>query len=305
MQTVGDGVYISATNPHLFMGKLNVKWGSLFLVAGFALVFLIKLDIVRPADWFTDPTPDPALLTSSLEVATSADTPAFAMLTSLNRTSDGFYTSRAGKAVSGSGLLGNLIQGLNASLQLPRTINILVKPCGQTNAYYDPAASQIVFCDEFFYQAEQLFSPRASDQASFEGAVMGATTFTLFHEIGHALIDQLDLRFLGREEDAADQIATYLLTVSGASEQALQGAMFFAYFSEYQPGHSFPYWDEHGLNEQRFYNITCWLYGLDPGRYTFLVANQILPGDRARWCMEEAAQMGVTIAEDLGPHLKQ
>lgn len=42
--------------------------------------------------------------------------------------------------------------------------------------------------------------------------------FTLYHEVGHLLIDRLKLPLLGREEDAADNIATWLLLQKGTPE---------------------------------------------------------------------------------------
>jgi hypothetical protein len=41
--------------------------------------------------------------------------------------------------------------------------------------------------------------------------ILGNTVFTLHHELGHALIDQLDLPVLGREEDAVDHLATIMM----------------------------------------------------------------------------------------------
>jgi len=50
--------------------------------------------------------------------------------------------------------------------------------------------------------------------------------FTLYHEVGHLLIDKLKLPLLGREEDAADNIATWILLQKGTPEanQALEDA---------------------------------------------------------------------------------
>ncbi|MEZ4775607.1 MAG: DUF4344 domain-containing metallopeptidase [Bacteroidia bacterium] len=279
------------------MGNRSLSFGSILLGAGVIFFFLIRMEIIRPVEWFVDPAP---------AIIEAPDEGGFVLLTSLNRSQGGFYVSRAGQVVRNSGLFNDLIQNLNKAIVLPKNISILVQPCGAVDAHYDPAKSQILFCDEFFYQEEQIFSPYYQDQAQFTDAVLGATAFTLFHEIGHALVDQLKLPVLGREEDAADQIATYLLVMSGASEQAFHGGEFFAYLAQnYQPGHSFPYWDEHGLNEQRFFNIACWLYGYDPGRYAFLVANQVLPLDRAQRCPSESAQSAQTMAQLLGPYMRQ
>src|SRR5688500_14135049 len=41
--------------------------------------------------------------------------------------------------------------------------------------------------------------------------VLGNTVFILYHELGHALIDLLNLPVLGREEDAADNLASVMM----------------------------------------------------------------------------------------------
>ena len=50
--------------------------------------------------------------------------------------------------------------------------------------------------------------------------------FTLYHEVAHLLIDQMDLPVIGREEDVADNIATWLLLQRGTPEanRALEDA---------------------------------------------------------------------------------
>jgi hypothetical protein len=56
-----------------------------------------------------------------------------------------------------------------------------------------------------------LASVLVSSEARVEGGelsvqdyVLGNTLMTLYHEFGHAIVDNLDLRGLGKEEDAAD-----------------------------------------------------------------------------------------------------
>ncbi|HYI71139.1 MAG TPA: DUF4344 domain-containing metallopeptidase, partial [Skermanella sp.] len=61
--------------------------------------------------------------------------------------------------------------------------------------------------------ADQL-SPRQLTQEQREEAdlfVLGNTVFILYHELGHALIDQLGLPVLGHEEDAADNLASIMM----------------------------------------------------------------------------------------------
>jgi Zn-dependent peptidase ImmA (M78 family) len=41
--------------------------------------------------------------------------------------------------------------------------------------------------------------------------VIGPVSLVFLHELGHALLDVLQIPILGREEDASDQLATYML----------------------------------------------------------------------------------------------
>ena len=90
----------------------------------------------------------------------------------------------------------------------------------------------------------------------------GAATFILMHEVGHALVDVLDLPITGREEDAVDQLAAMMLINTGdkGATAALNGVR------AIQPGQNAIYdnsdfADEHSLGPQRLFNIACWIYG--------------------------------------------
>lgn len=282
---------------------------GLLILAGISVPILIRQGIINPASWFMKDEPEtPPSISQPVDIGVgvpSTSSGPFMLLVALNRDAQGYNVSRAGKVVQQSQIIQKLVNELNATLKLPKNIPIRLKPCGGPDAYYDPQDGAITICDEWLYFQEKVFSPYYNSQEEFSHAVLGSTAFTLFHEIGHALIDQLSLPVLGREEDAADQIATFLLTTSGSADLAFRGGEFFAYFADgYQPGSDFPYWDEHGLNEQRFYNISCLLYGYDPGRFAFMVADHTLPLDRAQRCPEEARKSAASIAALLQPWLK-
>ncbi len=92
--------------------------------------------------------------------------------------------------------------------------------------------------------------------------------FVLYHEVGHLLFHQLELPVLGREEDAADNVATWIL-LNKRSEQAdrtlADAARGWIYSgvayksgddeSDYATGHS--------LDKQRAYQIVCLMVGMD------------------------------------------
>lgn len=50
-----------------------------------------------------------------------------------------------------------------------------------------------------------------------------------YHEVGHALVDVLELPITGKEEDAVDQLSTYVLVedADGGEVAALDGAVAF------------------------------------------------------------------------------
>lgn len=47
------------------------------------------------------------------------------------------------------------------------------------------------------------------------------------------------------------------------------------------------YGDEHGVDEQRFYNISCLLYGSNPSAHQEVIANGMLTPERAPRCPSE------------------
>jgi hypothetical protein len=66
-------------------------------------------------------------------------------------------------------------------------------------------------------------------------------------------------------------------------EAAINGALYFLLASRQSPQQlsELPFWDEHSLNEQRFYNIVTWVYGSAPRQFSHLVRNRVLPKARA------------------------
>ena len=93
-----------------------------------------------------------------------------------------------------------MIELLNESLILPRDIDVSFSDCGTANAFFIPpgqieGASEggsIVLCHEL----TELFLNLYADPAQ----AFNASVFVMMHEVGHALVDQLELPVLGIEE---------------------------------------------------------------------------------------------------------
>jgi hypothetical protein len=202
------------------------------------------------------------------------------------------------------GVLDRVARALNQTLAMPGTVDIQMVDCGAPNAFYDPQGHRIIVCYELITYFIDTFRGDTSSEAELGNAAIGATFFAFFHELGHALIHELDLASTGREEDAADQVATLVLLEAGDQgvQMALSGARWFGMLAKQE--HRTPFWDEHGLDGQRFFNVVCMVYGEAPGTRADLVSSGVLPEDRAKRCPSEYAKLDAAWDKLLAPHLR-
>jgi Putative metallopeptidase len=150
-------------------------------------------------------------------------------------------------------------------------------------------------------------SPQAKKQ--LVEFVIGNTLFVMAHEMGHGLINEMDMPVLGREEDAADSFAivTALKMGSGFSERVLIEAVKGQVLSSKRDkklGHPLAFYDEHGLDLQRAYNVVCFMVGSDPEKYKALATDAKLPEERQASCVFEWKNTAWSWDEMLKPHLR-
>lgn len=110
----------------------------------------------------------------------------------------------------------------------------------------------------------------------------------LYHEMGHALIDILNLPVFGQEEDAAD-VLSVLLIHDLYEEEAAAGIIYDAasgFLGEAEENEPAP-WDVHGPDLQRYYTMICLFYGANPEAREELAIELDLPEERAETCVEE------------------
>lgn len=234
--------------------------------------------------------------------------PGFHLMYALDRKNGQLRNNPAVDAISRNGIMENLVKSLNNLLRIPYRVNIIFEKINTPNAYYSAAEKKIYFGVEMI---ELLYSNLS---AIYEGqklidATTDAVVFILFHEIGHALIDILDIPIGGREEEAADNFATYLFSngTQRLEQIALNGAQVFYNWS--RSGTHIPLsrlLDEHLLDGQRALSILCLLYGKDPNRYGYLVSTGVLPADERRqfMCRNEYAKLANSWHKLLKEHLK-
>jgi hypothetical protein len=139
-------------------------------------------------------------------------------------------------------------------------------------------------------------------------ALRYANQFVIAHEMGHALVDQLKLPITGKEEDAVDGFAAYLLTSDKRFGPLvpLSAAMLFDAIKtdDGRLGDS-DFADEHSLPQQRVYQFLCWIYGSDTKRFKGIVGKDMLPRERAVRCANEYRQLRSSWDQLLAPHLKE
>jgi len=181
----------------------------------------------------------------------------------------------------------------NEIFKLPYDVPLNFSECGYVNAYYDPKAKEITFCYELMADLAGQFL-QVYDPSSASIAVNSVLLFVGYHEVGHALIDIYNLPTTGMEEDAVDQLATLILLDDWSLfSDAILGntAVWFSMGSHSSNSGDLTFWDEHSLNQQRFYNILCWAYGSDTERFSYLVSEGYLHELRAVKCTSEYEQM--------------
>jgi hypothetical protein len=174
-----------------------------------------------------------------------------------------------------------------APLKLPRILRVSIERCGISNAFYNGQRWSIVICyeiiDGFEAQAPKTMSPEGITRAE---AILGAIVDTLLHEGGHAVSDMLRLPVLGREEDAADEIAGFIMVQFGeeVARTAIKG-VFYDYLKGAERNGGI-YWDTHSTPAQRYANYLCMAYGRYPDLFKELAERWLSP-QRAENCPHE------------------
>jgi len=206
-----------------------------------------------------------------------------------------------------SGTLENFTTLINRAIVTPREVPVIARACGVANAFYSPDRREITLCYELLVDSEKnlrrTMGNRYND-AQYMQVLYSELAFVLLHEMGHHLIHEYSVPVLGREEDAADKIASYIFLTSGGEKVMKRSLMFFATNPTSLMGlvlnGSSHYGDEHGLSEQRLANLVCWGFGKDPNEFGPLAASAKLPQSQLARCRDEYEKMVRDIPNLLG-----
>jgi hypothetical protein len=132
--------------------------------------------------------------------------------------------------------------------------------------------------------------------------------FTLYHESGHLLIDELKLPVLGKEEDAADALAIIQILKNTPDKNELTRTLDDVadewYFAALRatPADLTSY-DRHSLDIQRANAMMCMMVGADPASFAKQAQARGLGVDDRDDCADDYARTLQSWTAVLAPHL--
>ena len=216
----------------------------------------------------------------------------------------------------------NVLDILDAQYKLPRTLEVRVKGCNKVNAMYSHKKGRITLCAELLPHFESIFrkalttdhpicsSKKGCDDLSerVREWTLATTTFVLWHEMGHAFVQELKLPASGREEDVADQVAVYVANMGEAKDanspllRTIKGAAYW-----FQDSHeknearkTLDFNGHHSLGAVRRTNLACWAYGRSPDSRKAI--GESIPPARRKRCPKEWRQLKRAFDTLLKPH---
>ena len=231
------------------------------------------------------------------------------------------------KFLQSNRVLEEMADGLNELLSLPKDLTLTAIQCGKVNAFYQPQMKAVQLCYEYvrYFNNLHINDQRGADgkydNAAVTKALLGTIRFTMLHEIGHALVDILDLPITGGEEDAVDQLASVVLlssedeadtvaVIDAAYTKLLRADANTANQANLTPAQrkwyeeNPPTANEHSLDEQRFYNTVCLAYGSNTQLFADFVTEGVLPKARAARCPWEWRRISRSWTRLLAPFAK-
>jgi len=199
-----------------------------------------------------------------------------------------------------------------APLRLPRKLQVKIDQCGAPVSDYKPGGA-VTICYEYIDQIEKLAPGGAVLVGSAwittrDDALVGAVAITVLHEVAHAVFDVLNVPVWGREDDAADKVAGFIVLQLGkeVAWRTITGVAWF--LSQASDNGRVNYADIRSATAQRFYNILCIAYGSDTRTFGFLSPKSsgqtvYLPAQRAGSCEDEYAKLKFAFDQTILPNV--
>ena len=206
------------------------------------------------------------------------------------------------------------LQEFLSPFRLPRTLRFTMTECdGEDDAFY--WKYEVTICYEL---VARLYAnmPSQRTPAGIEpiDTVIGPFFAMALHEFAHGLFELLNTPILGREEDAADQVAAfiYLQLADSEARRLMMGAAYGFFADSRSDDHALTreefsedFSEEHPMPEQRAYNLLCMAYGADEELFGDLVSKGLLPMERAETCIDDYEQVLDAVEVLILPHVDE
>ena len=207
------------------------------------------------------------------------------------------------------------IQEILSPLQLPEQLIIRTTQCDAIDSIYkrENFKPTVLICYELLKHILDSVPHEATPAGvTPSDAAVGQFFFVTLHEVGHAAFDMFSVPIFGREEDAADNFATYIMLQFGREQarRLIGGAAWAwrAYLGDYTRNPAMPtrlaaFASDHGLPQERFYNLLCLAFGAN--RQEFADAQSYLPPTRLPKCSYEYQTLVRAFRKEINPHIDQ
>ena len=213
-----------------------------------------------------------------------------------------------------------MMQHMLSPFRFPVELTIKAMGCdGEANAWFnyddpDESIPTVHMCYELLQEVVDM-KPKMPTKVlgiTPHDAIVGQFLMWTMHEVGHAVYHLFEVPLFGREEDAADEFAFYLMLQFGQDQahRWVEGAAYSAhdFLKNYKDNPTVErrlekFSSTHGLPEQRFYNGLCMAYGADPRLFTDLVDTGMLPKTRAKNCDREYQTYDYAFKTEIVPHI--
>ena len=155
--------------------------------------------------------------------------------------------------------------------------------------------------------AQELTEEQQTEATEF---AVNNSIFVLNHEIGHLLIGEMGIPVLGKEEDAADNVASITLLQQETDEanavliDSADGWWLSENSKAGQDYESADFYGVHSLDIQRSYQIVCLMVGADPAAFGEIATEFELDEERQEGCQADYDQATNSWGTLLEPYLR-
>jgi hypothetical protein len=207
------------------------------------------------------------------------------------------------------------IEEILSPFRSPEALTVKTTECKAINSWYTREGSRptVTVCYELLkHILDSLPAEDDPTDITRADAAIGQFFWVTLHEVGHATFDILHVPVFGHSEDAADNFAAYILLQfgEGQAHRLIKGAAWawWAYLGDYKRNpvvqtRLSAFASDHGLPQERFYNLVCLALGAD--RAGFADLESYLPQTRSAHCLLDYQTLAFAFQEEIKPHIDQ